>query len=116
MGRVANKVAIITGGASGLGLASARRLAAEGAVVVIADVNLEQGQAAAKDIPGSCFEVLDVTLEANWIALTYSGRRFLVASGHRIHSPSSTAQQVRLLLGKRPRRIRRSRRVLRIAS
>ena len=69
MGRVANKVAIITGGASGLGLASARRLAEEGAEVVIADVNLEQGQAAAKDIPGSCFEVLDVTREANWIAL-----------------------------------------------
>jgi 3(or 17)beta-hydroxysteroid dehydrogenase len=69
MGRVANKVALITGGASGLGLASARRLAEEGAIVVIADVNLEQGQAAANEIPGSRFEVLDVTQEANWIAL-----------------------------------------------
>lgn len=69
MGRVANKVAIITGGASGLGLASARRLAEEGATVVIADINLEQGRTAASEIPGVRFELLDVTREANWIAL-----------------------------------------------
>jgi 3(or 17)beta-hydroxysteroid dehydrogenase len=69
MGRVANKVALITGGASGLGLASARRLAEEGATVVIADINREQGEAAAREIPGVCFELLDVTREAHWIAL-----------------------------------------------
>jgi 3(or 17)beta-hydroxysteroid dehydrogenase len=69
MGRVANKVALITGGASGLGLASARRLAAEGAVVVLADVNVQRGQAAARAIPDCSFELLDVTREANWIAL-----------------------------------------------
>jgi 3(or 17)beta-hydroxysteroid dehydrogenase len=69
MGRVANKVAIITGGASGLGLASARRLVEEGAEVVIADINREQGQSAASDIPGVHFEELDVTSEAQWIAL-----------------------------------------------
>lgn len=69
MGRVANKVAIITGGASGLGLASARRLAEEGALVVLADINREQGEAAASQIPGARFEVLDVTREADWIAL-----------------------------------------------
>jgi 3(or 17)beta-hydroxysteroid dehydrogenase len=69
MGRVENKVAIITGGASGLGLASARRLAQEGARVVIADINIEQGQVAAGEIPGVRFELLDVTTEANWIAL-----------------------------------------------
>ena len=69
MGRVVDKVAIITGGASGLGLASARRLAEEGARVVLADINLEQGQAAAAEIPGARFEHLDVTREANWIAL-----------------------------------------------
>jgi 3(or 17)beta-hydroxysteroid dehydrogenase len=69
MGRVANKVAIITGGASGLGLASARRLAEEGASVVIADINQELGEAAASDIAGARFELLDVSSEANWIAL-----------------------------------------------
>ena len=69
MGRVTDKVAIITGGASGLGLASARRLAEEGAKVVLADINLEQGQAVAREIPGARFEHLDVTREANWIGL-----------------------------------------------
>ena len=69
MGRVANKIAIITGGASGLGLASARRLAEEGAEVVIADINREQGESVALDIPGVHFESLDVTSEKQWIAL-----------------------------------------------
>ena len=69
MGRVDDKVAIITGGASGLGLASARRLAEEGAVVVIADIDAEQGRAAAGGIPGARFEPFDVTAEQNWIAL-----------------------------------------------
>lgn len=69
MGRVTGKVAIITGGASGLGLASARRLAEEGARVVLADINLERGHAVADEIPGARFEHLDVTREANWIVL-----------------------------------------------
>ena len=44
--RMADKVAFITGGASGLGLATARRLLADGALVALADVNEEQLQAA----------------------------------------------------------------------
>ncbi len=44
IGRVAGKVAIVTGGSSGLGAATARRLAAEGARVVIADINEPGGQ------------------------------------------------------------------------
>ena len=69
MGRVANKVAIVSGGASGLGLASARLLAAEGAQVVIADINRERGESVVKDLPGVHFEALDVTIEKQWIAL-----------------------------------------------
>jgi 3(or 17)beta-hydroxysteroid dehydrogenase len=69
MGRVANKVALISGGASGLGLASARRLAEEGATVVIADINRSDGEAAAAAIPGARFESLDVTRESEWAAL-----------------------------------------------
>lgn len=69
MGRVEGKVAVITGGASGLGLASARRLAQEGAMVVLADISEEQGRAAAAALPGARFERLDVTVEAQWAAL-----------------------------------------------
>jgi 3(or 17)beta-hydroxysteroid dehydrogenase len=69
MGRVEGKVAVITGGASGLGLASARRLAQEGATVVLADISEEQGRAAAAALPGARFECLDVTVEAQWAAL-----------------------------------------------
>jgi NAD(P)-dependent dehydrogenase (short-subunit alcohol dehydrogenase family) len=52
MQRFADRVAVITGGASGIGLASARRLASEGAKVVIVDLNEESGQAAAKEVDG----------------------------------------------------------------
>ena len=69
MGRVENKVALISGAASGLGLASARRLAEEGATVVLADINTEQGSAAAAGIPGASFECLDVSREDNWITV-----------------------------------------------
>ena len=69
MGRVENKVAIVTGAASGLGLASSRRLAEEGARVVMVDINQEQGAAAARDVPGASFVAMDVSREAGWIAL-----------------------------------------------
>jgi glucose 1-dehydrogenase len=48
--RLVNKVAIVTGGARGIGLAIARRYAAEGAGVTIADVDTEAGEAAARAI------------------------------------------------------------------
>lgn len=68
-GRVQGKIAVISGGASGLGLASATRLAQEGAIVVLADVNEELGMSAAQNIPSASYERLDVTREANWIEL-----------------------------------------------
>ncbi len=45
MDRLKGKVAIVTGGASGIGAATLRRLAAEGASVVCADINDEAGAA-----------------------------------------------------------------------
>ncbi|MEH6636922.1 MAG: SDR family oxidoreductase [Halioglobus sp.] len=69
MGRVENKVAIISGAASGLGLASAKRLAQEGAIVVMADINVDLGEIEASRIPQARFEALDVTSEKSWIAL-----------------------------------------------
>jgi len=58
--RIEGSSAIVVGGASGLGEATARRLAEQGAKVVIADLNEEKGAALAADI-GATFAKADVT-------------------------------------------------------
>ena len=63
-GRVAGRVAVVTGGCSGIGLASARRLATEGAHVVIADVDESRGPEVAAELDG-LFLRTDVTDEAD---------------------------------------------------
>jgi len=52
--------AVVTGGASGIGAAVARQLAAKGAKVVVADLNADKGEALAKEIDGA-FVAVDVT-------------------------------------------------------
>lgn len=66
MGRVENKVVMVTGAASGLGAADARRLAEEGARVILTDVNEEMGQEVASGIPGAMFLKHDVRDEQRW--------------------------------------------------
>jgi NAD(P)-dependent dehydrogenase (short-subunit alcohol dehydrogenase family) len=66
--RYADKVAVITGGASGIGLATVRRLAAEGARVVVADVDAPAGRKAAEEVDG-LFVRTDVTDPAQVEAL-----------------------------------------------
>jgi 3(or 17)beta-hydroxysteroid dehydrogenase len=66
-GRVAGKVAIVTGAASGIGAETARRLAAEGALVTLTDVNAAGGEAVAKEIGGAAaFLRHDVSDEDDW--------------------------------------------------
>jgi NAD(P)-dependent dehydrogenase (short-subunit alcohol dehydrogenase family) len=68
--RLAGKVAIISGAASGMGAATARMFAREGAKVVIADVLEHEGRQVASAIGDSArFEKLDVTSEADWGAV-----------------------------------------------
>ena len=61
---IAGKVFIVTGGASGLGEGTARMLAAEGAKVVVADMQVEKGEAIAKEI-GGAFVKCDVSQETD---------------------------------------------------
>ena len=74
MGRVQDKVAIITGAASGLGFAAARKLLEEGAKVILTDVNrevLESMSERLSDFSKSQFQAIfhDVTQEESWIEL-----------------------------------------------
>jgi NAD(P)-dependent dehydrogenase (short-subunit alcohol dehydrogenase family) len=68
--RLQDKVAIISGAASGMGAATARRFGKEGAKVVVADMLDEEGRAVAADITrangAAEFMHLDVTDEASW--------------------------------------------------
>ncbi|ABM95444.1 3-hydroxyacyl-CoA dehydrogenase [Methylibium petroleiphilum] len=61
---IAGKVYIVTGGASGLGEGTARMLAREGGIVVVADLQAEAGEAVARDI-GGAFVKCDVANEAD---------------------------------------------------
>jgi NAD(P)-dependent dehydrogenase (short-subunit alcohol dehydrogenase family) len=61
--RLAGRVAVITGGASGIGLATGRRMRAEGATIVVGDVDRAAGESAAEEL-GGLFVPVDVTDEA----------------------------------------------------
>ncbi len=66
--QIQNNVFIITGGASGLGAATARMIVAAGGKVVLADVQAEAGQALAAELGGQ-FVQCDVTSEADGLAV-----------------------------------------------
>ena len=69
MGRVDGKVALVSGGARGIGAASARALAAEGAKVVIGDILDDAGRAVADELGDvGRYVHLDVTSPGDWTA------------------------------------------------
>lgn len=73
MDRLKGKVAIVTGSAEGIGAATAKMFAKEGAKVVVADINQVKGQQVADEIKAQggdgIFVALDVTQEDSWKAL-----------------------------------------------
>ncbi|MFN3745570.1 MAG: SDR family NAD(P)-dependent oxidoreductase [Hyphomicrobiaceae bacterium] len=89
-GQVAGKVALVTGGASGIGEACALTLAREGAGVVLTDIDVPRGKALAERIAASggkaIFLEQDVTDEARWPEViaatekTFGGLHILVAN------------------------------------
>ena len=62
------QTALVSGGASGIGLATAKRLLAAGATVWIADIQDEKGEQIAEEI-GATYVHLDVSKEADWISV-----------------------------------------------
>ncbi|MFI5776091.1 3-oxoacyl-ACP reductase [Nocardia sp. NPDC051570] len=76
--RLQDRVAVVTGGGSGIGLATARRFAQEGAKVVVADIDAASGEAAAGEV-GGLYVKVDVTDETQVRAMfqttvdTYGG-------------------------------------------
>ncbi|MFK8794687.1 SDR family NAD(P)-dependent oxidoreductase [Planococcus plakortidis] len=64
MGKLQGKTAVITGGASGIGAATAQLFAKEGAKLVLVDLNEEKGQAFASELPDALFIKADITDEA----------------------------------------------------
>ena len=70
MGRIQGRVAIVTGGASGIGKAVSKRLAEEGAKVIVTDIQEEMGLKTSLEIKeaGGTTEFLrhDVTQEEDW--------------------------------------------------
>ena len=71
MGRVQDKVALVTGGASGIGFAAAKLFVDQGATVIVADRDVAASTAAVATLgQRACYHRLDVTREGEWIAVT----------------------------------------------
>src|SRR5947209_3254756 len=65
MAGIEGKVAIVTGAASGIGLAIARDFAKQGIHVTLSDIDVAGGQAAAAELPGARFQAADMTKSAD---------------------------------------------------
>src|SRR3954467_4077528 len=77
-GRLTGKVALVSGGARGMGAAEVRRLHADGASVVAADVLDDDGKALADELGDRVrFVHLDVTSEEEWLSVVEQTEREL---------------------------------------
>jgi 3alpha(or 20beta)-hydroxysteroid dehydrogenase len=78
--RFEGKTALISGGASGIGLATAKRLIADGATVWISDIQDELGESVAEEI-GATYVRLDVVNESEWISVV----ELIASQGQGLH-------------------------------
>jgi NAD(P)-dependent dehydrogenase (short-subunit alcohol dehydrogenase family) len=69
MGRLDGKVAIVTGAGSGIGEATARLMAREGASVVVADINVAAAERVAGDLPAAVAAEVDVSDEQSVVRM-----------------------------------------------
>src|ERR1700728_1746378 len=74
MPRLSNKVAVITGASQGMGASHARRFVAEGAKVILTDINEKPGAALAKELGANAlFLAHDVTKPSSWARVVEQG-------------------------------------------
>jgi NAD(P)-dependent dehydrogenase (short-subunit alcohol dehydrogenase family) len=106
-GRVHAKIALVTGGGSGIGRATAILLAREGAMVIVTDMNAEAAEQVASEIRtgggGAEAMKLDVTDESDWMAvmdtiLTRHQRLDLLVNNAGVSFVKPIADQCRSLL------------------
>lgn len=100
MPRLKNKIALITGSASGIGAAIAKAFAEQGARVIVTDINDAEGQALA-DAIGGTYAHLDVSSEADWTAILEAHPRLDILvnnagvtgfeSGELVHDPANAS-------------------------
>ena len=104
MGRVAGRVALVTGAARGLGAVVGRQLHAEGAQVVFADVRDEEGRALVAALGARAHYVhLDVSSETEWREALASARRLaggpvrILVNNAGIYRTRPTVEQLSLI-------------------
>jgi len=92
-GSLKGRIAVVTGGASGIGEACARDLASRGAQVVVADIDEARAQAVAGTIPNAAAGYLDVTQQqdvevmADWVEREFGPAAILITSAGVLQRP-----------------------------